>query len=180
MLHKLRNYFQRKWELSEKILLKAYDMIENNENRNKFCRMCGFLCYSILSCCGLIVGIWETYYRKKRLISILKCDEKILAIDINELLEKKSNTVYIGDDFTYNAVTDVTYLKNVKLVFGNADFRALDNMRCLKNLRFVMGELFLSSIEGLEKLKYVGGTIYYQNQEFDTLDEFVMYQKGQK
>lgn len=173
MVDKLKRYYQRKWRLSERLALKAAEIMWNYDG-SIFCKCWRMLRYGTLGFFGVFVELWENYYRKRRLMSILKCDEKAVAIDINELLKKK-NTIYIGDDYTYNAMTDLKYLKNVKLIFGNADFRALKNLSHLKNLRFVMGDLFLSSMERLEKLKYVGGTIYYQNQQFDTLKEFVLW-----
>ncbi|MBS6196028.1 MAG: hypothetical protein KH828_10670 [Clostridiales bacterium] len=180
MFNKLKRYYQRKWRLSEKLAQKASEILYGCEERTIFLKWWAAFCWGVMGFLGLAVEIWESYYRKKRLMSILKCSEKVLAVDIGELLKKKSNTVYIGDDYTYHAVTDVKYLKNVRLIFGNADLRALEEMRFVKKLRVVMGDLFLSSAEGLEKLRYVGGTIYYKNQKFDCLKEFVTDQKRGK
>ena len=57
----------------------------------------------------------ETKRKKKTLLSILDCTEAKLAIDINELSERKDATFYFGDQFTYKATISKNWLKISRL-----------------------------------------------------------------
>ena len=46
-----------------------------------------------------------------------------------------------GDDLTYNAVIQETFLENIEIIFGNVYLDALDNLECVKNLKYVTGDI---------------------------------------
>jgi hypothetical protein len=140
----------------------------------------------------------EAKNRKNKLTEILKCEKQEISIDINELIRNKEQTIYYGDTFTYSAATDKKWLKNIKMIWGDAELQALDNMECFANLESVWGDVYFSrctdltglglrivygdihgeklvNSNGLENLLHVGGTIYYQDKEFKKLEEFYLY-----
>lgn len=47
-----------------------------------------------------------------------------------------------GDDLTYNAVIQETFLENIEIIFGNVYLDALDNLECVKNLKYVTGDIY--------------------------------------
>lgn len=137
----------------------------------------------------------ETRKKRNTLYQMLGCTESELAIDVNELIDCKDGTKYFGGDFTYSAVTQKEWLKNLTLIFGDAHLEALDEMSCLASLESVWGNIYFSCCtdlsglilkyvggdfhgeelaytKGLEQLEFVGGSIYYQDHLFNTLDEF--------
>lgn len=177
MLKKLINYYKRQWKLSEKIAKKISILSYDYSDKAIVIRIGRICCISLFICVGVVVESWEKYYKKIRLRNILKCDQMSLAVDINELLNKKANTEFLGDNLEYDADTLDDYLRNIKVVFGNVDLRALKDSSCLNNLVYVMGDLHLGSLQGLEKLEYVGGKIYFQKSEFEELTEFFTFKE---
>lgn len=177
MLKKLKKYYKRQWKLSEKIAQKISVLSYNYNDKVAVFRI-GRVCYiSLLMCVGIVMESWENFYKEIRLRNILKCEQERLVIGTEELLEKKSNTEFLGDNFEYSVATPGEYLNNIKLIFGNADLRALKDVSCLKNLVYVMGDLYLASLQGIEKLEYVGGKIFFQDLEFGSLTELFAYKR---
>lgn len=137
----------------------------------------------------------EVRKKRKELLQILGCAESKFAIDVNELTDRRDSTRYYGGDFTYSAAIKKEWLKNLTLIFGNAHLEALDEMSCLTSLESVWGDIYfsrctdlsglvlrhiggdlhgerLASVNGLEQLDFVGGTIYFQDHQFGTLEMF--------
>jgi hypothetical protein len=89
----------------------------------------------------------------------LKAKRDDIALDINEYLNNECNQSVYADDFRYSAYINDEGLKNLEVVWGDADFRALpaNKLECLKSLKAVLGNLYLSS--GSLDNVYVGGNV---------------------
>ena len=89
----------------------------------------------------------------------LKAQRDDIALDINEYLKNNCNQSIYADDFRYSACINDEGLKNLEVVWGDADFRALsaDKIAYLKSLKAVLGNLYLSS--GKLNDVYVGGNV---------------------
>lgn len=143
----------------------------------------------------IVVDKMAASKKKKRLCNLLHCSPEEIAMDINKLAEKQAHIKYYGDSFTYSVATPKKWLKNIRMIFGDAHLEALDEMACLASLNSVWGSVYVSrctdlqglnlaiikgdlhgeklkSANGLEKLIFVGGTIFYQDRQFPSLDEF--------
>ena len=124
-----------------------------------------------------------------------------VAIDINELQSLRStrkNVKVYGDSIRYSAQIRKEWLASIETIFGDADLQALDDFSCLASLKAIYGDLNLAqckdtevdlsglqvqmvygdihaerakSTAGLENLLSVGGTIYYQGQDY-SLEQF--------
>lgn len=150
---------------------------------------------------GIAADEIDTRARARGLTKALHCSRDGIAIDINELIAKKSSAEYFGSCFRYSAQTDKRWLANIKGIFGNAHLEALDEMGCFSNLESVWGSIWfsrctdltglklktvygdihgegLTTANGLEHLQYVGGTIYYQDRKYVSVRDFAKEELG--
>lgn len=149
----------------------------------------------------MAVDRMEASKKRKCLRRLLRCSPDEIAMDINELTEKQSRVKYYGDNLTYSAATPKAWLKNIQIIFGDAHLEALDEVACIGNLDSVWGSVFVSrcidlrglnltivkgdlhgeklqSAHGLERLTFVGGTIFYQDRQFSSVKEFRGFLQG--
>lgn len=141
------------------------------------------------------LGAWDTRKQRKRLCEILRCPRDEVAMDLNELSAGGSAVRYYGGSLTYSASVSKEWLRNLRLIFGDAHLEALDEMGCLSRLKSVWGSVYFSrcadlrgaslavikgdlhgekleNANGLERLVFVGGDIFYKDQRFSSLEEF--------
>lgn len=135
----------------------------------------------ILGLSAIAVDQMETARKRKQLRAILHCPLEEIAIDINELAQRRGRVKYYGGNFTYSAGTPKEWLKNIQMIFGDAHLEALDEMACLGNLNSVCGGVYVSrcvDLDRLERLEFVGKGIFYQNRRFSSLKEFRQFLKA--
>ncbi len=143
----------------------------------------------------------EMKKRKKEIMKATELSADEVAIDINELQSLRStrkNVKVYGDSIRYSAQIRKEWLASIETIFGDADLQALDDFSCLASLKAIYGDLNLAqckdtevdlsglqvqmvygdihaerakSTAGLENLLSVGGTIYYQGQDY-SLEQF--------
>ena len=101
----------------------------------------------------------EDQIKLAKIEMLLKANREDIALDINEYTKNKCNQPVYADDFCYSGVINDEGLKNLEVVWGDADFRALskDKIAYLKSLKAVLGNLYLSS--GKLNDVYVGGNV---------------------
>ena len=66
------------------------------------------------------------------------------------------------------------WMKNIRLIFGDAHLEALDEMSCLNQLKSVWGNLYVSrctDYTGLKQFAFVKANISYQGKPFLSLQE---------
>lgn len=149
------------------------------------------------------LGAWDGRKKKKRLCEILRCPPEEVAMDLNELSQRGSAVKYYGGDLTYSASVSKEWLQNIQLVFGSAHLEALDEMICLRRLKSVWGSVYVSrctdlrganlavikgdlhgekleNANGLERLVFVGGDIFYRGRRFSSLEEFRAFADGER
>ena len=150
---KLDKYWKRqgnKRRLSESLALKASCDFNNEKNwKNSIVldllRANRMFVYSILAMLSELV---ENYARKRRLCKLLNLQSDEVAVDINDLLKHKEKIRCYGDNFTYNAAMDKSYLKNIEVIFGDANLEALDDIKCFGKLKKVSGIIYYKGMKG--------------------------------
>lgn len=94
-----------------------------------------------------------------------------------------------GDSIRYSIQTPKEGYRDIETIFGDAHLEALDEVSCLSSLTSVLGSVYfsrchdleglklavvggdvhgekLTTPNGLENLRFVGGVIYYQDKEY--------------
>lgn len=84
----------------------------------------------------------EEAAKKSKIAHLTRYSKKSIAVDVDDLLENKSDIRCFCDDFTYNAVVQDSYLKNIEIIFGNAYLGAMQNLDCFKKLKYVSGDIY--------------------------------------
>lgn len=103
---------------------------------------------------GLIVEEKENKTRRKKMAKIFKCGTENVAASLDDLIELKGKTKYYANDFTYSAVMDDNWLKNIKVIWGNANLCGLDDINKLKSLEYITGQIYYKNkIYTYESLK---------------------------
>lgn len=192
-LYRYREKCDRCFRLSDWLVASASEALMRcgDDFRSVFRAVRMLLCW--LSC--IAADAAEVSGKRKRLCRIFRCLPEEIAMDRNGLAENREQTRYYGGDFTYSAATPKEWIKNVQVIFGDAHLEALEEMACLGRLDSVWGSVYVSrctdllglnltiikgdlhgekleSANGLEKLAFVGGTIFYQDRQFSSLEEF--------
>lgn len=129
----------------------------------------------LLGLSAIAADVAETSGKRKKLCAILRCRPEEIAMDVNELAQKRERVKYYAGDFTYSAATPKEWLRNIRLIFGDAHLEALNDMSCLCQLKSVCGGIYFSrraDFTGLRQLAFVKGTISYQNKQFPSLQRF--------
>jgi len=140
---RLDNYWKeckRKSRCSEAMVVKASLIFGNGYRR------CFFLCevldvarMSFYCWLGMLFETVENAHRKADLSRILGMRKDEIAMNVNELCRYQDRVRCYGDTFTYNVDTPKSYLKNIEVIFGDANLQALDDLECLARLEKVTG-----------------------------------------
>lgn len=103
---------------------------------------------------AMISEIYEVTARKKYMSKVFKCNIKNIAGDIDELIELKENTYLYATDFTYSAIINDEWLKNIRVIWGNAYLYSLDDINKLQTIKYITGDIFYkNNVYTFEELK---------------------------
>lgn len=178
-LYQYREKYDRSFRLSDWLVDKASNaLMHSSDNLMSIIRAGKLVTFGLSA---IAVDQVETTRKRKRLCAILHCPLEEIAMDINELAQRRGRVKYYGGDFTYSAGTPKEWLKNIQMIFGDAHLEALDEMTCLGNLNSVCGGVYLSrciDLDRLERLEFIGKGIVYQNRRFLSLKEFRRFLKA--
>lgn len=141
----------------------------------------GLVCYPKLINSVIGYGISRSFEQRRRISTISKivnCDKKEIASDLSDYIKNGCSQSFVADDLTYKAYITDDKLENLLAIWGNGDFRSLDDLKRLRSLVAVLGNMYLSgheSLEGLDNLEFIGGNLYINDVEtLDGLNENIL------
>lgn len=129
----------------------------------------------LLGLSAMAAEMAETSRKRKKLCAILGCLPEEIAMDVDELAQKRESVKYYGGDFTYKAPIARDWMKNIRIIFGDTHLEALDDMACLGSLKSVYGGVYVSGrtdLGGMKQLSLIGKGIFCQDRRFSSLEEF--------
>lgn len=134
----------KKMSIAEKITLKAVSMSSDIVGYERISVLDVIKGVIVFFCCivAMLCEILEKHCKKLYIRRLLKYRLEEIAIDVNDLIKNRERIKCYGNDFTYNAVTDKKYLKNIEIICGDAHFEALDDTSCLGNLKKITGSVY--------------------------------------
>lgn len=175
-LYQYPEWYDRRFRLSDWLVDKVSSGLMHSENDLRSVLLSVKLILFGLS--AIAVDVTETSRKRKKLCAILRCSPEEIAMDVNELAQKREHIKYYGGDFTYSAAVAKGWMKNIRLIFGDAHLEALDETSCLGNLESVWGNVYFSKctdFTGLKQLAFVNGNISYQGKRFLSLQDFYRF-----
>lgn len=142
---RLDNYWKkckRKKRYSERLTIKA-SLIFRKGSRKRFflCEVLDTTQMSLYCWLGVLFEAAENTHRKNNLCKILGMRKDEIAMNVNELWKYQDRVRCYGDTFIYGADTPKRYLKNVEVIFGDANLEALGDLECLARLEKVTGAM---------------------------------------
>ncbi len=140
---RLDNYWKkcnRKKRYSERLTVKA-SLIFRKSSRKRFflCEVLDATRMSLYCWLGMLFESAENAHRKDNLCKILGMRKDEIAMNVNELWKYQDKVRCYGDTFIYSVDTPKRYLKNVEVIFGDANLEALGDLECLARLEKVTG-----------------------------------------
>lgn len=140
---RLDNYWikcNRKKRYSERLVAHVSLFFWNGYRRRFFlCEVLDVIRMSLYCWLGVLFGSAENAYRKAKLSKILGIRKDEIAMNVNELCRYRDKVRCYGDTFTYTVDTPKSYLKNIEVIFGDANLEALDDLECLARVEKVTG-----------------------------------------
>lgn len=173
VLYQYRGQYDRSFRLSDYLI----DKVPNGflDSKDNFSSILSAAKLILFGLAAIVADAVETSMKRKKLSSILRCSPEEIAMNVNELAEKRERVKYYGGDFTYSVATPKEWLKNIQMIFGEAHLEALDEMTCLDSLKSVHGNMYFSryaNCSDLKQLAFVRGNISCQGKRFSSLKEF--------
>lgn len=95
---------------------------------------------------------------KRELKQVLNCEDDDIVYDENDISNNNKATVIAGS-INYSASLNKKYLENKRIIWGDLDIRALEDISCLRNVELIGGDLLVCDDVELPNLKYVLGNI---------------------
>ena len=140
---RLDNYWKKcngKKRYSERMIAHASLSFWNGYRKSFFlCEVLDVVRMSIYCWLGMLFETVENAHIKADLSKILGMRKDEIAMNVNELCRYQDKVRCYGDTFTYNVDTPKRYLKNIEVIFGDANLQALDDLDCLARVEKVTG-----------------------------------------
>ena len=116
---------------------------------------------------AFLLESFEIAYSRRRLASLLGCSRKFVAGSRNDLISLGGTARYYAGDLIYDASIADSILSSLEIIWGHADFRAIENTASLQSLRIIGGNAYFPEpgFEELSSLENIGGAIYQNGIE---------------
>lgn len=157
--HKLSKVMNKIEELQEELMTidNSVEMLSKVKEKMKYLRL------FYLSLSSMLIEMGEASNLKNKITSILGCDPSLVSRDQNELEKSNGSIVYHANDFKFDATIVKKQLKNLTLIWGDADLRALIGLKEYMDsgISYTMGEIerkpFLNDLTNIDS---VWGSLY--------------------
>ena len=136
----------RKSKLNENLKSQEYiDKIENIYHSNSTVKKSSYLRIYLLAIKGVLSEINEINARKKYMTKVFGCDLQQVAGDINDFIKLGDKTLYYASDFNYSVLTKDDAIKNIKVIWGNANLLSLDDAKKLASIQYITGDIYYNN-----------------------------------